>query len=60
MFIFKLLLIYFFSSLGRSETEATRYVGHYWPTVAAPDDDEWQGKPVPEPISPPQIPYGLT
>jgi hypothetical protein len=45
----------FFSFLRWGETESTRYVGHYWPIVPAPDDwwwwlwsdwwNNWQGKP---------------
>jgi hypothetical protein len=29
---------YFFNFVGLGETESTWYVGHYWPTVAAPYD----------------------
>jgi hypothetical protein len=46
----------FLSFFGWGETESTRYVGHCWPIVPAPDDmwwwlwsswwnEDWQGKP---------------
>jgi hypothetical protein len=56
----------------RGETESTRYCGHYWPVVAAPDggacgavggmrigrgNRSIRRKPTPAPLYPPQIPH---
>jgi hypothetical protein len=63
------LLLFFFiiGGVGLSPW----YCGHFWPIVQTPDDrwgwlwsnwwnEDWQGKPTPAPLCPPQIPHDQT
>jgi hypothetical protein len=52
---------------GWGETESTWYVGHCWPIVPAPDDDDYGavggmgiGRGNRSTLCPPQIPHDLT
>jgi hypothetical protein len=69
-----LTLVFFLSFLGWGETESTWYVGHFWPTVPAPDggcgavggmrigrgNRSTRKKPAPVLLSSPQIPHDQT